>query len=156
MKTWTIFLVLITLLLGACVPTADESERAQQTLIEFFDRLSRGSYDEVDQFYAGDYVWMMNNNPSVNPANHGDLWENACTLNGLKCLAVRTATLIEHTGNEYVFLTEFNNPDGSRFVLGPCCGATAAEMPPISQFAYHVRKTGDGKFVVLDMPVYVP
>lgn len=156
MNKFAKFLLLIALLLGACTPAADESQQARQTLVNFFDLLNQGAYDDADQLYAGDYQVMVNNNPSVDPANHGALWENVCTLNGFKCLTVRSAKLMEKNEGLYIFTVEFNNPDGSLFVQGPCCGATEEEMPPLSRFEYRVQRTTDGKIVVLDLPVYVP
>ena len=156
MKIPVRFLLLITLVLGACVPAADDTGQAKQALVEFFDALNQSAYDKADQLYGGDYQVMMNNNPSVDPANHHTLWEHACAFNGFQCLPVRTASLVEMDGDEYVFIVEFSNLDGSLFILGPCCGATEAGMPPVSQFEYRVQKTEGGKFVVLDLPVYVP
>ncbi len=54
--------------------------------------------------------------------------------------------------NEFVFTIEFKLNDGSLFLLGPCCGGG----DPILQFTYHVIRTTDGKFLVMDLPVHVP
>jgi hypothetical protein len=83
------------------------------------------------------------------------LWENACTINGNECdLLVRTMEFKERRGDVYSFFVEFNNPDGTLFTLGPCCGGSATDFPPVSQFEYRVKKLSNEKFVVLDMPVY--
>jgi len=50
---------------------------------------------------------------------------------------------------------EFVWLDGTLFKLGPCCGATEAEMPPVWQFPYTVKKI-DGQFKVMEGPVYIP
>jgi hypothetical protein len=71
-------------------------------------------------------------------------------------LPARTAIFKELRGDMYVFQVEFNNPDGSLFVLGPCCGASETEMPPVSQFEYGVARNADGKFLVMELPPYVP
>ena len=68
----------------------------------------------------------------------------------------KSATLQEQVGDSYIFQVEFNNPDGSLFVLGPCCGADETEMPPVSQFEYTVSRKAEGKFVVMNTPPYVP
>ncbi|MEX2029351.1 MAG: hypothetical protein WD906_00040 [Anaerolineales bacterium] len=52
-------------------------------------------------------------------------------------------------------MVEFVTDDGELFVLGPCCGATEAEMPPVWRFPYTVRVVG-GEYLVMEMPVYVP
>lgn len=57
---------------------------------------------------------------------------------------------------EYRFLVEFLAPDGGRFILEPCCGATETDMPPRSQFVFTVAQTGEGAFQVQDLPVYAP
>jgi hypothetical protein len=49
----------------------------------------------------------------------------------------------------------FVREDGTRFELGPCCGATEAEMPPVWQFPYTVIKTND-QYRVMEEPVYIP
>jgi hypothetical protein len=40
-------------------------------------------------------------------------------------------------------------------VLGPCCGATAEEMPPTSQFSVDVIER-DGNYYVTSLPVFQP
>jgi hypothetical protein len=66
------------------------------------------------------------------------------------------ATFKELRGDVYSFQVEFNHPDGSLFVLGPCCGANETGMPPVSQFEFTVTRNAQGKFVVLDMSLYAP
>ena len=77
-------------------------------------------------------------------------------MSGLQCLTVRTATFKNLQGDTYVFQVEFNNPDGSLFILSPCCGADETEMPPVSQFEYKVTRNASGQFMVMDLPPYVP
>lgn len=149
--------LLLVLILSACAPAEGATEQARQALVAYFDALNRADYEAVIELYGGSYEGMIDSNPSLDPDDHSALWKNACTINGNECdLLVRTMTFKERTGDEYSFIVEFNNPDGTQFTLGPCCGATETEMPPVSQFEYRVMKKTDGKFVVLDMPVYVP
>jgi len=77
-------------------------------------------------------------------------------MSGLQCLTIRRATFKNLQGDTYLFQVEFNNPDGSLFVLGPCCGANETEMPLVSQFEYKVTRNASGQFVVMDLPPYVP
>ena len=84
------------------------------------------------------------------------LWTWACDNQLLQCLEVRSATFKELRGDSYIFQVEFSNPDGSLFVLGPCCGANETEMPPVSQFEYMVSRNADRRFVVMNTPPYVP
>jgi hypothetical protein len=129
---------------------------AQQTLINFFALLNTEKYAEADALYGGSYEQLQVFNPDADPSDHDTLWASACERSGLQCLTVRTATFKKLQGDTYVFQVEFNNPDGSLFVLGPCCGANETEMPPVSQFDYRVVRTAEGKFVVMDLPPYFP
>jgi hypothetical protein len=135
------------------VSTASE---AQGTLIQFFDLLNAKRYAEADTLYSGDYEQLKIFSSDTDPADHTKLWANACQLAGLQCLKVRSATFKNLQGNTYLFQVEFSNPDGSLFVLGPCCGSNATDMPPVSQYEYHVTRNANGKFVVMELPPYVP
>jgi hypothetical protein len=53
------------------------------------------------------------------------------------------------------FTVQFEKPDGTLFVRGPCCGATEQEMPSQSDFVFTVVRQGEG-FAVQELPVYVP
>ena len=57
--------------------------------------------------------------------------------------------------HEFRFIVEFKYDDGTRIVLGPCCGATETEMPPKWQFPYTVVRVGD-QFRVMELPVLMP
>ncbi len=129
---------------------------AQEILTTFFQLLNSKDYAAGDILYGGSYETMQNWNPDIDPSDHLTLWTKACEQNGLRCLLARTVTFKEIQGDTYLFQVEFSNPDGSLFVLGPCCGATETEMPPVSQFEYKVARDANGKFLVMDMPPYVP
>lgn len=129
---------------------------AHQTLIRFFASLNEKNYTEADALYGGSYEGLQDNNPSVDPSAHAKLLANACEINGHQCLLAHTAIFKELQGDTYIFQVEFSNPDGSLFVLGPCCGADETEMPQVSQFEYHVARTATGTFRVIDLPPYIP
>ncbi len=158
------FLSVIAILLASCasqatpVPTSlpSTASEAQEVLIRFFELLNAKQYAEADLLYDGDYEQLQIFNPSSDPADHAALWSWSCEFAGLQCLEVRTATFKVLQGDTYIFQVEFNNPDGSLFVLGPCCGADETEMPPVSQFEYRVSRGSDGQFRVMDLPPYVP
>lgn len=57
---------------------------------------------------------------------------------------------VHYYGGDYNVLR-----DGTLFVQGPCCGATETEEPPQSQFTFTVKKA-DNRFLVEELPVYVP
>ena len=161
-----ISILLITIVLVSCTPppasaptptslpsTADE---ALAVLTRFFDLLNAKQYLEADALYGGEYEVLQINNPSSDPSDHAALWSWSCEYAGLQCLKVRNAIFQTLQGDTYVFQVEFSNPDGSLFVLGPCCGANETEMPPVSQFEYRVSRAEDGTFRVMDLPPYTP
>jgi hypothetical protein len=158
-------LLLIIFLIG-CTPQAistaeptslpSTAGEAQQALIKFFSILSAKKYDEAVSFYGGSYEQLPTFNPEIDATDHVALWEWVCESRILQCLTVRSATFKNLEGDTYVFQVEFNNPDGSLFVLGPCCGANETEMPPVSQFEYNVTRNASGQFVVMDLPPYIP
>lgn len=150
-----ILLFLIVVLVAACNSAVQEWEAAQQALVDYFTLLNQGQYNKVIALYGGSYESLIAMNPDINSFDLERLWEHGCTINGLQCLPVRSATLKEQGDNTFDFIVEFSNPDGSRFVLGPCCGADATQMLPMEKFTYQVVKK-DGRFLVMDLPVYLP
>jgi hypothetical protein len=133
-----------------------EIEAARETLTAYFDELYSGEYASAASRYGGELTTLIDSNPDVDPADASALFEAACTYQ-LRCLPVRSIVFARQIDTAtFEFSVEFSNPDGSLFILGPCCGATETEMPPISQFDCAVEKTGAGKFEVLCLPVYVP
>jgi hypothetical protein len=148
-------LFLIVILMAACSAAVQEWQAAQQALVDYFAALNQGQYSRVIDLYGGSYENLIDMNPQIAQDAYAALWESGCTINGLQCLPVRSAELSEQVDGTFVFTVEFSNPDGSRFVLGPCCGASATEMPPMEQFTYQVVKQ-DGRYLVIDLPVLVP
>ncbi len=158
------FLLSLTLLLASCAPQTisaptslpPTTNEAQEVLIQFFDLLNAKQYAEADALYGGEYEQLQVFSSTSDPADHAALWSWSCEFAGLQCLKVRAATFKNLQADTYVFQVEFNNADESLFVLGPCCGADETEMPPVSQFEYHVARDSDGKLKVMDLPPYVP
>ncbi len=134
-------------------------------LVDFLTYLHEGDYEKAAQIYGGSYDLMLEHNPEIDPNDHVSLLKNACTINGMQCLDVYSAgptaagpyesyelqNLIE-----FKYQVEFANPDGTLFVLGPCCGGNATDSPPQSVFYFTVVKVDQDKFIVVDMPPYVP
>jgi len=160
MKRSVLLLFIVIFIIG-CAPKAKPtqvatSEEPQSALVNFFSLLNTKKYAEADSLYGGDYEQLQVFNPDVDASDHATLWQKACEMSGLQCLQVRTAMLTHQESDTYVFQVEFNNSDDSLFVLGPCCGSNETEMPPVSQFEYTVMKNAEGKFVVMNLPPYVP
>ncbi|HEU0295205.1 MAG TPA: hypothetical protein VFR47_20870 [Anaerolineales bacterium] len=132
------------------------ASEAYDALVNFLTRLHTGNYADAVQLYGGPYEQLQVFNPEIDPNDHIALLAWACDHQLLQCLELRSATFQKLVSDTYVFQVEFSNPDGSLFVLGPCCGANETEMPPVSQFEYMVTRNSNGKFVVMDLPPYVP
>ncbi len=161
MKHILIFFFLAALTASCATPAPateinSDTAKAKDVLIQFFALLNAGDYAEAETHFGGSYEQLQGYNPDIDPSDHVTLWRHGCELNGLVCLSVHNATIEEQQGEAFIFQVEFNNPDGSLFVRGPCCGADETDMPPVSQFEYRVMKTSEGNFLVMDMPPYVP
>ena len=164
MKKFGLWLCILIVLISCVSQEADLTPtslphtaiEAQEVLIRFFDLLNSKQYTEANILYGGSYQGLQEWNPDIDPLNHVMLLTRACEQNGLQCLKTRTTKFKKLQGNSYIFQVEFTNPDGSLFVRGPCCGANDTDMPPESQFEYEVAITSEGKFLVMDLPPYVP
>ena len=142
---------------GAINTAASNDGSAHDVLVQFFDHLHAGRYEEAVSLYGGDYQLMIDQNPEIDPADHAALMKNACMYNGYQCLNIKLAGIeYKPSPDEYVFGVQFQNEDGSVFVLGPCCGTSETEQLPVSFFEIRVLKNVEGKFRVLDMPPYMP
>ena len=160
--------VLFIMALAACVPRAVSVPQSAPTslpstvgeaydvLVNFLTRLHTKNYTDAAPLYGGEYEQLQVFNPEIDPDDHVALWTWACDNQLLQCLEVRSATFKELRGDSYIFQVEFSNPDGSLFVLGPCCGANETEMPSVSKFEYTVSRNADHRFVVMSTPPYVP
>lgn len=132
------------------------ASEAYDVLINFLTLLHTKQYADAAPLYGGEYDQLQVFNTEIDSDNHVALWSWACDNQLLQCLEVRSATFVQLVGDSYIFQVEFSNPDGSLFVLGPCCGANESEMPPVSQFEYTVSRNADHQYVVMNTPPYVP
>lgn len=130
---------------------------SQAILTEFYYALNLGLYERAVALYGGSYEVLEYFNPTIEPDNKAALLRAACELNGFMCLPILDSSLVE-THNEQVFLYEvtFANPDGSLFVLGPCCGASEETMAPVSEFNIQVSCENKGSCQVLDLLPWAP
>jgi hypothetical protein len=132
------------------------ASEAHDVLVNFLTLLHTRNYAEAVPLYGGEYEQLQVFNTAIDPNDKIALWTWACDHQLLQCLQVRAATFQHLVGDSYIFQVEFDNPDGSLFILGPCCGADETEMPPVSQFEYTVSRNADHRFVVMNTPPYVP
>jgi len=143
--------------LNPAATSTSDIDAARQALVGFLESLNQSRFEDAALTYAGDYEAIGIFDPSIPLDDPPALLRNACVSRNLRCLAPRSAMLKQApSATEYVFLVEFNNPDGTIFTRGPCCGATATEMPPESAFEFRVVSANGGKCSVLDLPPYVP
>ncbi|HAV76656.1 MAG TPA: hypothetical protein DCX53_04800 [Anaerolineae bacterium] len=156
-----LFIILITVfLVSNCKGLPDikssDIDNARTTLVEFLTLLNMEKFSEAVPLYGGEYDQLQVFNPEIDPNNRIALWSWVCGNQLLQCLEVGEVSFMESKTDIFIFQVEFTNPDGSLFVLGPCCGASESEMPPVTQFEFRVKKTPAGKYLVMDTPPYVP
>ena len=142
-------------------PDADEmldiEWRSKKALVDFFDLLNQGNYEKAAALYGGSYDMLQGYNPEADPMDESGLLAAGCQANGLMCLSVLNATLTQiNNQKEFNYDVSYRNPDGTEFVLGPCCGASEEEMPPVSTFTVHVVCDTWDSCQVMDLPPYVP
>lgn len=131
--------------------------QARSAVIDFYNALNQGEYQKAAGQYGGPYDDLQYFNPDIYPSDKTSLLQAGCEFNGIMCLQVLDVLLVqENESREFVYEVSFSNPDGSLFVLGPCCGATEEEMPPLSKFTVHVVCEDEGACLVLDLPPFVP
>ncbi|HSM24011.1 MAG TPA: hypothetical protein VK856_04030 [Anaerolineaceae bacterium] len=162
------FIFLILLILSACQSTSESTAdstndlspieaQAKMDLITFFEKLNQAKYQDAIPYYGGSYEVLQGYNPDIDPQDKVTLMQYGCEFNGLTCLQVYDAEILNRISEtEFLYKVRFSNLDGEIFVLGPCCGATEEEMPPVSLFEIRVTCDSDSNCKVLDLPPYVP
>ncbi len=144
--------------LAACslIAPKNETQLAGQAAEVFFEHLSAGRYAQAAEMYAGDYSALASLTSLIAPDDHAALWKNGCEISGLQCLPIyRIISAEKFSLNEFWLKVEFRDKTGKVFVQGPCCGATAEEMPPVSQFDVYVIER-DGEYYITSLPVFTP
>ncbi len=135
----------------------EELKSAESGLENYFKALQSKKYFDAASLYAGDYELLVNDNPDINASDYPALFERACTQNGFVCdITIKNIVNVVQLGEgAFRFTVEFQNSDGTLFILEPCCGSDISEFPPVTQFDFVVKKV-DGTYKVMDLPVYVP
>jgi len=138
-------------------PTLDPVEQeAANTLRDFLTLLHFRRYAEAAPLYGGSYEELAGFiGPEARSMEPTALWQRTCDEYFLQCLLPKDVSLDARTETSIDFHVSFFNPDGSTFTLGPCCGASEADMPPRSVFPYEVI-VSEGHYLVLGTPPYVP
>lgn len=168
MKPKKLIIILFLILLTACQtndePTTEPinnlssmEAQAKVDLITFFEKLNQGQYEDAIALYGGSYEVLQGYNPDVDPQDKATLMKFGCEFNGLTCLQVYDAVIkSQNSNNEFLFEVRYSNKEGEIFELGPCCGETEEEMPPVSLFEIRVSCDAESNCKVRDLPPYVP
>lgn len=131
---------------------ATEQEIARESLVRFFTQLDQKRYTEAAALYGGDFSEV--NFERLPGEEVGAYWERLCSAYTI-CMPVLAIPQEEKISEEeFRFYVEFLWLDGTRFVNGPCCGASPAQQPGYWQFAYSVKKVDD-QWKVMRAPLYI-
>jgi hypothetical protein len=137
--------------------TANGSSQAESVLVEYFRTLSLGEYKAASDLFGGGYAVLEEYNPDLNPADKAGLLERACTINGFVCLPVLKVGSVEPLSDSvFLVVVSFQNPDGSTFTRGACCGDSEGKNASQSAFEFQVKHDSSGSWLVMDLPVYLP
>ena len=123
----------------------------------YFDVLATGNYAEAARIFSGDIQPLADMNPDISPGNRALLFERACTTNGFLCnLKIGGVIAAEEvSATAMQFILTLQNPDGTPFELGPCCGSDSKTSPPQTEFVFTVELR-EGIFQILEMPIFAP
>jgi hypothetical protein len=132
-------------------------QEAYKVLEAYLAAFASGDFAEAAQLYGGPFEQLWDNNPNLSPDDPTALFQAYCTINGGVCNLRIKNIVHQHQLNAdtFRFTVELENPDGTLFVRGPCCGGDPAEFPPQTQFDFHLVSQGD-QFLVTDLPVLFP
>lgn len=134
-----------------------KQDLALETLLAFLQDLRNKNYSEAAKLYGGSYQQLIDQNPGLDPQDITALWKNACEINGFQCLDIYSSGVRDQPSeDEFVIAVQLQDKHGNLFVQGPCCGASATETPPHSEFYFHVIKDASGSYKVMDLPPYQP
>ncbi len=143
-------------------PKDQEKEQAQETLLNFFNYVASDDFkNAVKIFYPLDendkYNWDMitqYRDPEKQNSSKEEELAYYCSAVGT-CLRAELLGFGKRAENDYIFTIQFREKDGSKYIFGPCCGATEEDEPSRTQFEYEVKKI-DGDYKVVTPPLYRP
>jgi len=139
-------------------PKINDVNVAQNTLLAFFDFLKDEKFDKAVELFEpvglDSWEWLENFSPDEERKNRALVLKNYCRATGT-CLQARVLSVEKNNENEFIASVEFIHNNGEIFILGPCCGSTEEEMPPMQKFDFRIHKK-DNLFKVSTPPIYVP
>jgi len=153
-------MILLSTQLSSRLSTPQDDVRIQAalaTLKAYFTALTTSNYKETAKLYGGSYDLLAEMNPDLRSDDLNGLWQAYCNRNGGVCnLSIRQVVHKNQISPDtFRFTVELQDPDGSPFQRGPCCGGDPTSNPPESQFEFTVKQQGE-RYLVMDLPVYVP
>ena len=146
----------------------------EEALKLFSQYLYNKDYPHAGPLFYGLFGQLLDWNPLIPKESFIALWKNGCEVNGLHCLPIKEIinkqkltpkdffgkdVLLEWKNRQdvyseiYKFTVTYQNPDGTTFTTGPCCGLDTSAQ--IKQFTAIVGKSKSDKFYVLSYPPYV-
>lgn len=137
----------------------DESAKAVEVLVSFFAYLSNQNFEKALTLFelddpANSWEGLENFSLPEDRNNKAKVLNNYCEATGT-CLKAKIIETKKENDDTYNLVVQFQNTNGSIFVLGPCCGATEEEMPSRDKFDFKVKKINN-LFKVTTAPVYRP
>lgn len=130
---------------------------AKETLISFFDYLSKNEFEKAVQLFSTDEAdWYT---PYIYSADE-DKNDKAKVLKTFceatqTCLKLEVLSTTKKSEDDYTFTVQFKEKDGSIMKYGPFGGVENDPTPPQTKFEYSVKKVGDS-YKVITSPLYRP
>lgn len=162
-KQRILIIILLATTLSACnrvpLPPTEISLAyiARNTMVQYFANLNNAEYEHAALSYGGSYEMLQDYNPDIDQSDHTALLQAGCERNGLQCMQLMSIEKTTQLNSlTYQYHVSFRAADGGQFVLGPCCGATETEMPPVRYFDITVSCTDEAVCHVMELPPYVP
>lgn len=163
-------ILILTLGLSGCINSSNriiddagdgeivqDEKRAEEALLSVFAYLNDQNYDSASQLLELEdetWEWLASFSLEEERSDKAKVLETYCEATGT-CLKARIIETADEGAGVYNSVVQFENNDGSVFILGPCCGATEEEMPPQDKFSFKTIKI-NGTYKVATPPLYVP
>ena len=122
-------------------------------LVRFFDHLNAREYEQAASIFGGGYGIVRMWNSDVNPQDFPTLLLRGCEWNGFYCsLKIKqTLEINQVSAMVYEIEVEFQKEDGTLYQLYSMADPNA---PPRISFTYTVVQDCDGRFYVIDWPIF--
>ena len=142
---------------GTVSPTPLTRQKAEETasevLITFFDHLRAREYAQAVRLFGGGYGIVRMWNEDVDPQDFQTLMLRGCEWNGFNC-SLQVSQVLETeqiSPLEYRIQVEFQTEAGDLFKFYNMADPDAL---PKTSFTFTVIQDCDGKFYVIDWPIY--